>query len=137
MAVHAPRKKPTNKQLMLENANLKIEANTRIDYIANVSDQVIRDMAVDLAEVSTLNEILKNVLDQVANKSIYPHELRRWIDNFNSTEFEGTYEELAHELGLEDLQGEYRRVKEEVTRQTAERVLTLDTARLLARDYTR
>ena len=120
-------KKPTNKELMEENVNLKVIANKRIDKVAKAANNAIFETGQDLASAECMVMMLKDLVHQVANKHIYPHELRIWLTKFEDQEnFEGTNEELADSLGLSNLKRDYAEIYLEVEKRIANRLLDLE-----------
>lgn len=127
-------KKPTAKELMAENFNLKTEANKRIDKVCDIANSLLFETGQDLASAECMVMMLKDLVWQVAKKEIYPHELKNWLEKFEAQEsFEGTNEELANSLGLGNLKRDYTEIYNEVEKRIANRMLDLDTSRLLNR----
>lgn len=132
------RKKPTAKELMEENTNLKIEANKRIDAVSGIANDLLFETGQDLASAECMVNMLKDLVWQVAKKEIYPHELKRWLENFEAQEsFEGTNEELAESLGLGNLKRDYTEIYMSIEKRIAKRMLDLDTGKMLNKSYER
>lgn len=108
------------------------EANKRIDAVSNIANTLLFETGQDLASAECMVMMLKDLVWKVAKKEIYPHELKNWLEKFEAQEsFEGTNEELAEQLGLSDLKRDYTEIYIEVEKRIANRMLDLDTAKML------
>ena len=126
------KKKPTIKEVMNENISLKTEANKRIDNVSKIANTLLFETGQDLASAECMVMMLKDLVWQVAKKEIYPHELKNWLEKFEAQEsFEGTNEELANSLGLGNLKRDYTEIYNEVEKRIANRMIDLDTAKML------
>lgn len=127
-------KKKSYRQLERENLSLKKEANKRIDIIANTGNKLLFEIGQDLASAECMVMILKDLVWQVANKEIYPHELKNWLKKFEDQEnFNGSNEELAESLGLSNLKRDYTEIYLAVEKRIADRMLDLNISQQLAR----
>lgn len=128
------KRKKSYRDLERELTDLKKEQANKVDIIAKTGNELLFETGQDLASAECMVMMLKDLVWQVAKKEIYPHELKRWLEQFEAqADFKGTHEELLDRLGLTNLNRDYDEIYLAVEKRIASRLLDLNISHQLSK----